>query len=77
MRKFLGTLVIILLIVAGVGWLRGWFEISTDSQDEETNIELRIDKERIRQDAESAKEKAQELTSSGNSEETPLDEGAN
>jgi hypothetical protein len=66
MRKFLGTLLIIALIIAGVGVYRGWFGFSTDDQPNETNVELRIDKERIRQDAEAATEKARRLTSDNN-----------
>ena len=58
MRKFLGTLVIIALIVAGVGFYRGWFGVSADDQPGETNVELRIDKEKIREDAVTASEKA-------------------
>lgn len=69
MRKFLGTLVILLVIVAAVGYLRGWFNVTTQSEQDETNIELRIDKEKIKQDAAAAKEKARELTSSEDSSE--------
>ena len=62
MRKFLGTLVIIVVVVAVVGFFRGWFGVSTDDQPGETNVELKIDKEKIQQDAAAAKEKARELT---------------
>lgn len=62
MRKFLGTLLIVALIVAGVGVYRGWFGVSTDDQPGETNVELKIDKEKIKQDADAAAEKARELT---------------
>ncbi len=66
MRKFLGTLVILALIVAAVGFYRGWFDVSTDDQPGETNIEMTIDKDKIKQDAESAVEKARELASDDN-----------
>ena len=62
MRKFLGTLVILVVIVAGVGFYRGWFDVATDDQPGATNVELKIDKERIKQDAQAAAEKARELT---------------
>ena len=61
MRKFLGTLVLLASIVAGVGFSRGWFDVSTDDQPGTTNVELKIDKEKIKQDAETAAEKAREL----------------
>lgn len=66
MRKFLGTLVILAAIVVGVGFYRGWFDVSTDDQSSETNVELKIDKDKIKQDAEAASEKARELTSQNN-----------
>lgn len=62
MRKFLGTLVILAVIIAGVGFFRGWFGVSSDDQPGETNVELTIDKDKIKQDAETASEKARELT---------------
>jgi hypothetical protein len=66
MRKFLGTLLIVALIVAGVGVYRGWFGVSTDDQPGETNVELKIDKQKIKQDAAAASTKARELTGDGN-----------
>ena len=63
MRKFLGTLVILIVIVAVVGFFRGWFNISTSNQPGNTNIELQIDKDKIKEDAEKVKEKAEGLAS--------------
>ena len=63
MRNFLGTLTILALLVAGVGFYRGWFDVSTDDQPGITNVELTIDKDRISQDAEAASAKARGLTS--------------
>lgn len=68
MRKFLGTLVIVVAAIAALGWMRGWFDIATVSEESETNIELRIDKDKIKQDAEAAKEKAREIASPSGSE---------
>ena len=64
MRKFLGTLVILVLIVAGIGVFRGWFGISTEDQAGETQIELTIDKDKIKQDAQAASQKARDMGSS-------------
>lgn len=66
MRKFLGTLVILAMIVVAVGFYRGWFGVSAEDQPGQTNVELKIDKNRIKQDAEAASEKARELTSDDN-----------
>ena len=70
MRKFLGTLVIIVLIVAAVGLFRGWFGVSTEDQPGQTNVELTIDKQKIKQDARSASEKAREFTASDDADGT-------
>ena len=61
MRKFLGTVMILVLLIAGVGFYRGWFDVTTDDEPGVTNVELTIDKEKISQDAEAAKAKAREL----------------
>jgi hypothetical protein len=61
MRKFLGTLVILATIVAVVGIFRGWFSVSTEDQRGEKNVELRIDEDKIKQDAELASEDAHAL----------------
>jgi len=72
MRKFLGTLVILSLIVAGVGFYRGWFSVSTYDQPGETNVELKIDKQQIKQDAEAVSEKTRELTGQSNDQPDEL-----
>ncbi len=61
MRKLLGTLVIVLLIISAVGFYRGWFSVSTEEQPGETNVQLKIDKERIKEDTEEATRKAKEF----------------
>lgn len=65
MRKFLGNLVIFAIILAGVGFFRNWFEVSTEDQAGETNIEVTIDKDKIKQDAAAAAEKARGFASDG------------
>ena len=68
MRKLLGTLVIFVAIVGAIGFFRGWFDISTTDEPGNTNIELKIDTDRIKQDAATAKDKAREFTSSSDSD---------
>ncbi len=76
MRKFLGTILILALIVGGLGIYRGWFSMATSEQPGKTNIEIKIDKDRIKEDAEAAKNKAKELTSRGDSTSAAMDENA-
>lgn len=75
MRKFLGRLVILALIVVGVGFYRGWFDVSVNDQPDQTNVELTIDKKRIKQDAEVVSEKARELVGQSDDQSDGLVEG--
>ena len=61
MRKLLGTLTILVLIIVGFGFYRGWFGFAADDQPGQTNVEITVDKEKIRQDAKAASQKAHEL----------------
>ena len=61
MRKLLGTLTLLVLIIVGVGMYRGWFGISTDDQAGKTNVEVSVDKEKIKEDVESVSKKAKEI----------------
>ena len=72
MRKFLGTLVILAMIVAAVGYYRGWYDISTDDRPGETNIEMTIDKDKIKQDAEAARQKASEFAADQNDQDRSI-----
>lgn len=61
MRRLMGAIVITLVIVAGVGYYMGWFQFSTNQSGQKSNIEISVDKQKIREDAEAAKKKAEEL----------------
>ncbi len=63
MRKLLGTLVIVVLLISAVGFYRGWFSVSKDDQPGETNVQIKIDKDKIKQDTQEATRKARELGS--------------
>ena len=76
MRKLLGTLTILILLIVVVGLSRGWFGVVTDDQPGQTNVEITVDKEKIRQDAAAATEKARELaekSSASDAEESTED----
>jgi hypothetical protein len=61
MRKFFGCVIVLLLIVAAVGYYRGWFDVSTGSQDQKSNISISMDKEKLRQDADKAAKSLENL----------------
>lgn len=60
MSRVLGLLVLLLIVVGGIGFYRGWFQVSTnDSRGSgTTNVGLTIDKDKMKADAESAKDRA-------------------
>jgi predicted negative regulator of RcsB-dependent stress response len=62
MRKLLGTLVVLAAVVIGIGFYRGWFTFSTshDSGTDQRSIHMNIDENKVKSDAEKAKEKASE-----------------
>ena len=61
MRKLIGSIIIIAAIVAAAGLYLGWFSVSSNEQPGETNVNLRIDKDKIKQDTRKAGEKAKEV----------------
>jgi hypothetical protein len=48
MLRFLGVLVLIVVGVACLGLYLGWFRIGTDSTDSQTNINIVVDKDKIK-----------------------------
>ncbi len=60
MNRFLIVLVLLVAAVVGLGFYLGWWGLSTDSTNQKTNINITVDKDKIRKDAEKAKEKVHE-----------------
>lgn len=56
MRLFVGFLLVVALIV-GLGFYRGWFGLSSDRSDDKSNVTLTVDKDKVHQDAQVAKDK--------------------
>ena len=62
---FVKVLVVLVLCVVGFGFYRGWFALSSparDTQSNKVNINLSMDGDKVKEDAETVKEKATELT---------------
>jgi len=62
--KILGFLVLVVAVVAGVGFYRGWFTIATnpsDRPDDKVSVTVGVDTERIKSDAAAAKRKARDF----------------
>lgn len=61
MRKLIGNVVIVVLIVVGIGYFRGWFTVTRQEEPGQTNVEVKIDKEKVKDDADEVARKAREL----------------
>ena len=61
MRTLLVVVVLLLVGIAGFGFYRGWFHISTNSAVQESSATITVDKDKIHADEEKAKEKVQGL----------------
>ena len=62
---FAKVLVVLVLCVVGFGFYRGWFALSSPARDAESNkvnINLSMDGDKVKEDAEMVKDKTAELT---------------
>jgi hypothetical protein len=57
MRGFLILVVLLLVGLVGLGFYRGWFQLSTDSTEHKAHTTLTVDQDKIQED----KEKVQEF----------------
>jgi predicted negative regulator of RcsB-dependent stress response len=57
MKVLLAVLVVIVLIVVGLGFYRGWFQFSSDNTDNNPNATISVNKDKMQAD----KEKVQGL----------------
>ena len=61
MRTLVFVVVVLLAGIAGLGFYRGWFGLSTNSTDQKPSATITVDKDKIHADKEMAKEKVQGL----------------
>ena len=61
MRTVFFVAVLLLVGIAGFGFYRGWFHLSTDNTGERPSATITVDKDKIHADEEQAKEKVQGL----------------
>jgi hypothetical protein len=63
MRSLIKLLVVLLICLAGIGLYRGWFSFSSHSPDTEgdkVNVNMSVDKGKMKSDVKKAKEKVKE-----------------
>ena len=61
MRKFLGTVALVVIFIAVVGGARNWFTMQKTDDGDNTEVHLLINREKIRSDTQNAREVAREL----------------
>ena len=61
MKTLLVVAVLLLVGIAGLGFYRGWFHLSTNSTDQRPSATITVDKDKIHADEEEAKETVQGL----------------
>lgn len=62
MVRTLGFLALLLIIVAGIGFYKGWFSLTTTRDDgNQVNINLTVNKDKLKEDVSRARDKAREI----------------
>lgn len=72
-RSVLSLLFVLLVIVVAIGFYRGWFTLSNSSPNAGSNkvdVNLSVDRDKIREDAETVQQKTTELTNKVTSQAT-------
>ncbi len=59
MRSLMLVVVLVLIGIAGLGYYRGWFAFSTNSQDQTPSATITVDKNKFREDEQKAKDDVQ------------------
>jgi hypothetical protein len=59
MKTLVFVLVLLLVGTAGLGFYRGWFRLSTDNTDRQPSATITVDKDKIHEDEQKAKDKVQ------------------
>ena len=61
MRGFLVVLVLVVVGTVGVGFYRGWFQLSTGSAAGKSNATITVDRDKIQADQDKVKKQAQDV----------------
>jgi hypothetical protein len=62
MRRLLIVLVLVMVGVVVLGYFREWLKVTTSSDTKTINVNLVVDKEKIHEDQEKAKEKVRQMS---------------
>jgi len=64
MKKLFVVVTVLVILVVGVGFYRGWFALSSENRDTENNktdINLTVDRGKVKEDVQEVKDKTGEL----------------
>jgi hypothetical protein len=56
MKNLLVAIVVILAVVGGIGFYRGWFQVSTAGGDNKSNLTFTVDQDKLRDDEKKLKD---------------------
>jgi len=63
MKPLVFILLVVVVVIAAIGFYQGWFTFSSSTnQGNKSNINLEVDGDKIREDADAVSKKASELT---------------
>ena len=64
MKRFRSLLIVLAIGVAGIGYYRGWFTVSgsREAVSHKVDVNLTVDPDKVKADAQTVKDKASELT---------------
>jgi len=71
MKRLYAVVIVLALIVVGVGFYRGWFALSSSTADQgnnKVNVNLTVDPDKVKEDAEAVQNKTAELTGTSTKE---------
>jgi hypothetical protein len=61
MKRLMGVILGLAIAMVIVGFFRGWFALSKTAEETTTDIHLRIDRQRIKEDLDAARDKVDQL----------------
>jgi len=61
MKRFVIFLVLVVACIAGLGFYRGWFNVTSDSGDDKRNVTFTADPTKIKEDEKKVVDKVQDL----------------
>ena len=68
MKKVFQVLLVLAVAAAVIGYFRNWFTVTRVDEEQKTNINISIDRQRIKEDLDLAAEKAKNATGQARSE---------